>query len=577
MTEPSLALVQHIRGLVGPGPVAEEDEHLVARFAHAREQDAFVELMRRHGPMVFGVCQRVLGNRHDAEDVFQAVFLVLARKASSLRSRSSVASWLCRVAYHVALRAGAQASRRREREKAVAKSLGETGAAADQEEWQAIHDELEALPERFHAPVVLCYLEGQTYEEAARQLRWPLGTLKKRLTRARDLLRRRLLARGLGLAAALLAAPVAESALASCPAPMEIPSAATSAARTLAEEVMRAMFMTRLKVGAVLVLTVGVLLAGAALMARPGPSTALPVRGIPTLRFAPAPQVPLRQRVLLAASGATRDFQFLRSLLARGEEKKQTKLAVYLQMDRAKVPPGTLKRFPDLLRPVNYRGTKEEEKPYNLNEYDLIVAFDVDWSRLSPETLELLKSWVDKGGGLILVAGPSHTAALGKADAEERGLRPILRLCPVTPSDSPQKKVPDEPRRLRFAKEAPDLPFLKLDPEGKGPRAGWEAFYTGDEAKAGKGGKPERGFYGYQPGKARKGTQVLLNWHDAGDKQEVPWLAVRSSGKGRVVWLGSGEVWRLRAYREAYHERFWLELARYAGAGAAPTAPVPKR
>src|SRR4051812_11321123 len=108
MPAPSLILLQHLRDLAGSGGDGEGDDQLVERFARAREDAAFVALMRRHGPMVFGVCRRALSNEQDAEDAYQATFLVLARKAGSLRNRASVASWLCRVACHAASRVRAR-------------------------------------------------------------------------------------------------------------------------------------------------------------------------------------------------------------------------------------------------------------------------------------------------------------------------------------------------------------------------------------------------------------------------------------------------------------------------------------
>jgi RNA polymerase sigma factor (sigma-70 family) len=559
MTE-ALAFLQHIRGLAGEA-ANEDDRRLVERFASAREQAAFVALVRRHGPMVFGVCRRALNNLQDAEDAFQATFLVLARKAHSLRNHACVASWLCRVAHHAALRARARDACRGERERAAARPEAvEAGAFDEQETWQALHEEMHRLPERYHAPLALCYLQGRTYEEAARQLRWPLGTLKKRLTQARQLLRERLARRGLGLAAALPALPLAGEA--ACPdALLRAPFGGRPAAGALAEEVIRAMSTTRLKVRAVLALALVVLAVGAGLVARPEPPAARPVPADKGPRPAPAgPALP--RRVLLAGSAPTRELQFLRTLLQREEDKRRVRLTTYSQTDRRKGVPGALSRFPDLLRPPAYPRTKEEQKPYNLNEYDLIVAFDLDWARPGPEALVLLESWVARGGGLVLVAGPLHTPALAAADAQTQGLGPLLEMCPVVPVAAPRKGAPSQPRRLRFVKGAPDLPFLRLDPAGKGPHAGWEDFYTGD---GGPKGDVQRGFYTCHPAKVRKGARALLMF--AGPKEEAPYLAVRPHGKGRVVWLGSGETWRLRQYRESYYERFWLELARYAAPG----------
>jgi RNA polymerase sigma factor (sigma-70 family) len=185
------------------------DGQLLEWFA-ARGEDgaeaAFEALVERHGPMVLRVCRRMLGNPHDAEDAFQATFLVLARQARSIRRRDSVASWLHGVAARVAARARADAARRRKHEQRSAAMAAEGRVAhGAPEEGRELHEELDRLPEKYRAPIVLCYLEGRTHEEAAQQLRWPVGTVKIRLTRARDLLRRRLVWRGLAPAAGLFA------------------------------------------------------------------------------------------------------------------------------------------------------------------------------------------------------------------------------------------------------------------------------------------------------------------------------------------------------------------------------------
>src|SRR5262245_40780865 len=166
-------LLGHVRKLLaGGGAAARPDRDLVERFAQSRDEQAFEALVRRHGPMVFRVCQRVLGHAHEAEDAFQATFLVLARKAASLRDQSSVASWLYGVASRVALKARASvrlassAAQRRVAKGATSPleelTLGEVRAALD--------EELARLPEKFRGPLVLCCLEGRARDEAAQEL-----------------------------------------------------------------------------------------------------------------------------------------------------------------------------------------------------------------------------------------------------------------------------------------------------------------------------------------------------------------------------------------------------------------------
>jgi RNA polymerase sigma-70 factor (ECF subfamily) len=183
------------------------DAHLLRCFVVQQDQAAFAVLVQRHGPMVWGVCRRVLRNAHDAEDAYQATFLVLARKARSLGKPESLGSWLYGVAYRTALSAKAEAARRR-----MPQGLIVARAADDplqeligHELRLVLDEEVQRLPSRYRAPFVLCYLEGQTHEEAARSLGCPRKTVTTRLTRARDQLRARLLRRGVTASAGVFA------------------------------------------------------------------------------------------------------------------------------------------------------------------------------------------------------------------------------------------------------------------------------------------------------------------------------------------------------------------------------------
>jgi RNA polymerase sigma factor (sigma-70 family) len=204
------AAVQRLQALAGAAALeGVADGQVLERFAQRGEEAAFAALVRRHGPMVLGVCRRVLRREQDAEDAFQATFLVLARSAAAIAKRDSVASWLYGVAYRVALRARTNEARRQAAAvPAVPADVADPLAEASRRELRGILDEeLGRLPARFRRPLVLCYLEGRSHPEAARELGCPVGTVRSRLARGREILRGRLARRGLAGAGAALAAP----------------------------------------------------------------------------------------------------------------------------------------------------------------------------------------------------------------------------------------------------------------------------------------------------------------------------------------------------------------------------------
>jgi RNA polymerase sigma factor (sigma-70 family) len=195
-------------GLVGGAAVEPTpDQELLARFLSAQDSQAFATLMERHAGMVLGVCRRILRNAHDAEDACQAVFLVLARQARSIRRSGSVASWLHGVAWRVANKLRYARTRRTAREVEAAAETPISSDPADislREVQRIVDEELARLPGSYQAPLVLCYLEGRTQDEAARELGWSLTTLRGRLERGREMLRLRLIRRGVAGASALL-------------------------------------------------------------------------------------------------------------------------------------------------------------------------------------------------------------------------------------------------------------------------------------------------------------------------------------------------------------------------------------
>ena len=246
---------------------------LLRRFVSGRDESAFSTLVSRHGAMVLGVCRRVLGTITDADDAFQATFLVLLRRANSLQDADSLGPWLYGVAWRVASRARAGNSRRRLEEAKAAKGRPEGAqpdSPADQHELRsALDEEINRLPERYRRPLVLCYVEGLTQEAAARRLRWNAGVLRGRLDRARIRLRGRLVRRGLAPAAGLVIADlVGPSAQAAVPAALLTATLAAagrdltvglvaralvvSSAAKLAADVLRRQFVGRAALVAVL-------------------------------------------------------------------------------------------------------------------------------------------------------------------------------------------------------------------------------------------------------------------------------------------------------------------------------------
>jgi RNA polymerase sigma factor (sigma-70 family) len=220
MPQPVLADVLHYLGRIcqAPGSADLTDAELLERFLAHREETAFALLVQRYGPMVLGVSQRVLGNADSAEDVFQATFLVLVRQAASIRKKQSVASWLYGVAQRIAARARGQAAGR-----AAARLYWERRSVEmarkeplDELTWQELRtvldEEIGRLPEKYRAPLVLCYFKGCSHDQAAQELGWPKRSLTSRVCRGRELLRKQLVRRGIALSAGALASALCEKA-----------------------------------------------------------------------------------------------------------------------------------------------------------------------------------------------------------------------------------------------------------------------------------------------------------------------------------------------------------------------------
>jgi RNA polymerase sigma factor (sigma-70 family) len=272
--------LRRLLGLARRAADPTDDAGLLARFAAAGDADAFELLVWRHGGMVLGVCKRVLGDEHAAEDAFQATFLALARQAKSVRRDGCVAGWLHRVARRVAQRARRQRERRLRFARNVNLPDDPVVAAERRELSELVDEELDRLPERFRRPVVLCYLEGRSAAEAAERLGCPRGTVLSRLATAREKLRVRLLRRGVvpGLLPAFdILPPVFDGRLTSATVRAVVGNAASPPVIDLCNGVVRAMILSKLKLTAAVAMTVGLLGGGAGWVAMTpgGPGQAL--------------------------------------------------------------------------------------------------------------------------------------------------------------------------------------------------------------------------------------------------------------------------------------------------------------
>jgi RNA polymerase sigma factor (sigma-70 family) len=289
-SESASTVLKHIDVLFRTGTATGlTDGSLLDRFGSAPAEEAeaaFAVLVERHAPMVFHVCRRILEDRHDAEDAAQAVFLVLARRARSVRRTDSVASWLYGVAARIAARARRGVTRRRLRERkgaemAMAIQDVDHGQRDGSENWPELYEELGRLPERFRLPIVLCHLEGLTYEQAAQRLGCPIRTVQSRLARARERLRNRLARRGVAPAVAALTAALTLDAASAAVSESWKQTTVTAAVRfaaggtvatlipssvaVLAEGALRAMNLHHLMKWAMALLLIGVAAGGAGL------------------------------------------------------------------------------------------------------------------------------------------------------------------------------------------------------------------------------------------------------------------------------------------------------------------------
>ncbi len=330
------------------------DGQLLDLFLDGREAFAFEALVRRHGPMVWGICRRMLRDHHDAEDAFQATFLVLARRAASVRPREKVGHWLHGVAFRTALKTRQTRARRRSREVSSSDLPDPAEPSRDERNDQLSRLDLaiRSLPERYRIPIVLCDLEGRSHKEAAEQLDWPIGTVSGRLSRARVLLARRISSGAVAVPVASLAALMVQEALAAFPATLIRPTAraaslfvagraaaagtASVQVATLAEGVLKSMLYNKLKLLAAGSLLVAVLGVGAVAQVHrirgsgrvlaprqgpPGPALARQQGGTPTTTTPQAPDAAAaNRRAPMTLLGTLAEWQYPGSALLGGAD-----------------------------------------------------------------------------------------------------------------------------------------------------------------------------------------------------------------------------------------------------------------
>jgi serpin B len=396
-TEPLEPVLRHARRLAGD-PGALTDAQLLERFASGRDEAAFEVLLWRHGPAVLGVCWRVLRDSQDAEDAFQATFLTLARKAASIRRRDVLGGWLYRVAWRIALAA------RQRRQAAREQPIPEIAAAEAPDEvlWRdlrtVLDEEVRRLPEKYRSPVVLCYLQGRTNEEAARELGCPPSTLAVRLLRARERLRARLARRGLAPCAALLATELAARVSAAVPSVLvsstvraglafaagtAAGAAVPPAAAALARRALRTMLMTRIRNG-----VLG--LAALALLALAGAFTyqALAAQPEASPQPQPARQDPPRQQAQPRRDAPPGDV----AALAKGNSRFAVEL-----YDRLRKEPGkNLFLSPHSISTalgMTYAGARGQTQ----KEMARVLHFGLGQDRLHPAFAELARQ-LEKAG-----------------------------------------------------------------------------------------------------------------------------------------------------------------------------------
>ncbi len=439
------------------------DGELLERFLSEGDEAAFTALIERHGPMVLGTCRAMLGDRDGAEDAFQATFLVLICKARSIRGRGALASWLYQVAHRIALQAGTRAARRRSRERQFGQMRAEIAKGHEgADDWRPIlHEEVARLSEKYRLPLLLCDLEGKTHAQAAIELNCGEATVQRRLARARELLRSRLVHRGVTLPAGGLAMAFGRSADAAVPpcwveaivraagtfgaraSTIAIGEVVSTTARTLARQSLRSMVLGQLRAAAAAVVFLTAVVGIAWGLGLPGQERERAVetprmqepRGKAAAQPAPAgAEKPVDLREIITVRGRVLD--------PKGHPFQGARL--YLINDR-------LKDFPNLL----VRATSDHEGRFLF--------------RVSHSDFEALYSEVPWSFNTILALSEPYAFALGYD-------QPMIREAAVASPREPRVLVANDrvdPAELTLRLARDDVPISGriIDLEGR-PVAG---------------------------------------------------------------------------------------------------------
>jgi len=413
-------LLRYLRRRAQPRGGSLSDSQLLERFVAQHDEAAFELLVWRHGPMVLNVCRRLLAGTQDAEDAFQATFLIFVRKAHAIFQPEGVAGWLYWVAYRVALRARGGAAKRARHEKPGVDL--DTMAGSTEPGWSdlrpVLDEEISRLPERHRLPVVLCYLEGRTYQEAAEHLGCAEGTVASRLARARERLRGRLVRRGLTLGAGALGVALSGDVASAAMTPALVESTkraglASSKAVALAEGVLHTMWFKKVRIAVAVLLLAGAAGLGAGGLAYQGQAA--------EQRLGP-PAIPFTDPAQAAKGPVAKEDETLKNTLvalvkASNDAAVNQDVGTYgkfLADDYVGFSGQNRYTKEDCLRGVVWAQNGIEFKMTDvelvrLNDKAAVLSFKGQWKVVSKEGEVLLRRnrrvsycWVQRGGGWVI-------------------------------------------------------------------------------------------------------------------------------------------------------------------------------